>query len=87
MSFKQFIQGIRFNFPNFFAFLIVAACLSYFFWISGSTRASANHNIGEIKTALISIITLIVGYYFGSSKSSAKKDQTIQDMHETIKDQ
>jgi heme/copper-type cytochrome/quinol oxidase subunit 4 len=81
MSLKE-IQSIKFNFPNFIAFCIVTACFVYFFWISGD-KNSENHNIGEIKTALISIVMLIVGYYFGNSKNSVKKDETIQTMTET----
>lgn len=84
MSIKSIIDGVKFNFQNFFAFLIVACCFCYFFWISGNKAATNNHNIGEIKTALISLVMLVVGYYFGSSKSSARKDEVISDMQQTI---
>lgn len=76
------IKDIKFNFLNFFSFCILAACFFYFFWISGSKNPE-NHNIGEIKTALISLVTLIAGYHYGSSKNSVKKDETISQMSET----
>lgn len=79
---KSLFDGLKVNFINVVALLLLTACISYFFWISGIK--SENHNIGEIKTALINVVMLIVGYYFGSSKSSAKKDDTINTMQDTI---
>lgn len=76
---KKFFSETRFHFGNFLAFCVVTACFIYFFWVSGASREE-NHNVGEIKTACISIITMILGYYYGSNKGSTKKDETIQQL-------
>ena len=76
---NKFFSETKFNFANFLAFSVVTACFVYFFWVS-VPREQENRNIGEIKTACISIITLILGYYYGSTKGSTKKDETIQQL-------
>lgn len=81
---KELLNCIKINFNNLLALCILCVCFSYFFWISGSKVPETNHNIGEIKTAMISIVMLIVGFYFGSSKSSSKKDDTIQQMQNNL---
>jgi hypothetical protein len=72
-----------FTFSNILALLIVTACFVYFFWISGPSKQSENRDIGEVKTAMISVLTLVIGYYFGSNKSSATKDNRIESLQQT----
>lgn len=79
MSAIRFLENIKFNFPNFLAFCIVMGCFCYFFWVSSDKAALENHNVGEIKTAMIAIIMSIVGFYFGSSQSSKKDRETISE--------
>ena len=67
-----------YNFSNALALIIVLLCFIYFFWISYPSKQSANRDIGEVKTAMISLLTLVIGYYFGSNKSATIKDDKIE---------
>lgn len=67
------------TFSEFLMFFIVSSILVYFFMITIFPAAAGNNNTGEIKTALIATLTGIISYQFGSSKSSAKKDEAISD--------
>lgn len=62
--------------------IVVIVCSAYFFWISGTGKATQNHNIGEVKTALIAALMLVLNYWFGSSRGSATKDETIKNLKE-----
>lgn len=69
------------NFANVLAFYIVTACLFYFFYISSNNFPIALvKEISDIKIAMITIMTGIISYYFGSSKSSKDKAAIIEDM-------
>lgn len=74
---------IHFNFSNLLALVIVMGCFAFFFWICMPSKQSENRDIGEVKTALISVLTLVIGYYFGSTKGSAAKDVKIEEMTKT----
>lgn len=72
------LKSVKLQFLHILAILLVVLCFAYFFWISGKTHAEVeNHNVGEIKTAMISFVTMVLGYFFGSSRSSAKKDEAL----------
>lgn len=76
------LPNIKINFANFLAFMVVAACFTYFFYISSSKFPAAMiKDISDIKIAMITIVTGIISYYFGSSKSSKDKDEVIKDMN------
>ena len=65
----QWIKQIPFH--NFLATLIVLMCFGYFFYISSSHfPTSLLKDIGDIKIAMITMITGIIGYYFGSSNKN-----------------
>jgi heme/copper-type cytochrome/quinol oxidase subunit 4 len=80
--FKNFFEGMKYNFIDFFAFIVFGACLYYLFFISEKTTLSTN--VAEIKTAVIAIMMIIANYYWGSSKASSKKDDSINTMAKTI---
>lgn len=71
------MKDLKFNFSNTLSALITILIFAYFFTITLMPQVAQNNNIGEIKTALIATLTAIVGYQYGSSKSSANKDETI----------
>lgn len=75
-TFVQFIKGLHVS--NIIAIMVIIGCFSYFFYIS-STKLPADqvHTISDIKTGMISLVTMVCGYYFGSSKSSATKDESV----------
>lgn len=76
------LDKIKINFANFLAFCVVATCFVYFFYISSSRFPVAMiKEISDIKIAMITIVTGIISYYFGSSKSSKDKDEVIKDMN------
>ncbi|MDB5210207.1 MAG: hypothetical protein JWQ30_1034 [Sediminibacterium sp.] len=67
----------KFTFSEILMGIIVLMIFAFFFTITLMPQVAQNNNIGEIKTALISTLTAIIGYQYGSSKSSARKDETI----------
>jgi len=67
-------------FQNVMAIGILVACFIYFFWISSSEKATNNQHIGEIKILCASAVTLILQYYFGSSRGSLRNAETIRNM-------
>lgn len=70
------------TFTNLLALLIVLMCFGYFFYISSSSFPLALlKDIGDIKIAMITIVTGIMSYYFGSSKSSKDKSEIISGMN------
>lgn len=85
MSFKQFVDGIRFNFINFFAFWIFNICAGIWIVILFEKTARDNPHVAEIRTACQTIMVLVIGYFFGSSKSNSQKDQTINTVVEANK--
>lgn len=78
----KLFKDVKFNFINVLTLLLVLLCFVFFFWICSDRASEDNHNIGEVKTALINVLLLVIGYHFGSSRSSAKKDDTIHTMSE-----
>lgn len=77
----EWIKNIkfRFNFANFLAFYIVTFCMIFFFYISSNRFPVALvKEISDVKIALITVMTGIISYYFGSSKSSKEKDDIIK---------
>lgn len=78
MSIRTFIDGIRFNFVNFFAFWIFNCC--FFIWLVitlGKYYVDSPH-VAEIRNTCGNLALIIVGYFFGSAKASASKDETIK---------
>lgn len=71
------MKDIKFNFSNLLSALIVVLIFIYFFVITLVHPTDINNNAGEIKTALIGILATIAAYHWGSSKSSANKDEVI----------
>jgi hypothetical protein len=65
------------SFEQWLSIVVVSLIFAFFFLISFYPPEKLNSNIGEVKTALISILTMVVGYWFGSSRSSAKKDDAL----------
>lgn len=62
------LKGTKFN--NNLAIMAIILIFGYFFYIS-STRfpVSLMKDIGDIKMALINVLMIVMGYFFGSSKS------------------
>ena len=66
--------------PRILAYGVCLLCFagefSYFHW--GAPSNAAPELIGRILGTLDSALILVLGYYFGSSAGSARKDETIQ---------
>lgn len=75
MDLMQFIVGCSVM----FAFFMLLHALIYRHIPEGNADM-VNHAIGLIEGAVI----MVVGYYYGSSKGSAKKDETIKAKDEII---
>lgn len=58
------------NITSFLALLVV---------IGGGSLLAFNSN-SDVRTAAVSIVTLVLGFYFGSSSASKSKDDTINKM-------
>lgn len=67
----NFFKNLNFNFQHLLALIIVLTCFTYFFYISGGHFAQAqNNNVVDVKTAMISILTMVAMHYFRQEKKS-----------------
>ncbi len=66
------------------ASIILGSFIFYGFilWFYVQNKLGESNYISQILTALIALDSLVLAYYFGSSKSSASKDATIKSMQE-----
>jgi hypothetical protein len=90
MSFKQFIDGIKFNFINFFAFWVFNVCAAISMFIVLYDPSGKNVQLASIQSNNNNIILLLIGFFFGSSKSNSKKDDTISTVianNKTLRDE
>lgn len=71
MKQKQFISIL--------ALVVVILCFGYLGLVTFYPPAVTD-NLSEIKIAIISFLTIVLNYYFGSSHSSAVKSDMIQGM-------
>ena len=69
MSVREFLN--KTNIQALLAFMIV--CWGMFILAYASTT-------NDVKIAMVSFITIILNFYFGSSQNSQKKDDTISQM-------
>jgi len=69
MSVREFLN--KTNIQALLAFMIV--CWGMFILAYASTT-------NDVKIAMVSFITIILNFYFGSSQNSQKKDSTISQM-------
>lgn len=67
-------------FQNCLAAGTLIVCFTYFFWISSSSKATNNQHIGEIKILCASAVTLVLQYFFGSSKGGQRNSETIRQL-------
>lgn len=74
----------KWNFEQWLSIVIVILIFVFFYMISFYPPEKLNTNIGEVKTALISILTMVIGYWFGSSRSSAKKDEALSTTNKPV---
>lgn len=63
------------------AFALIVFCFGFFFTII-TMRLTPDQNTiaNNVSTALVSLITMVIGYFFGSSKSSSDKNETIKNL-------
>jgi hypothetical protein len=83
MSFKNFFENTRFNFVNFFAFTVFMICASIWLVIILLKSRVDNPHIAEIRTLTGNIVLLIIGFFFGASQSTKKKDETVDKVIES----
>lgn len=80
-------KDFRNLFADVFAVIIFLCCMTYFFWASfflPKDHKDFTH-IAEIKTAMITICTWVVGFYYGSVRGAKQKDDIIRDVTDTNK--
>lgn len=77
----KFLLNFKFSFANFLAMYVVTGIFSYFFYLSSNKFPVALlKDVGDIKIAMITILTGVISYYFGSSKGSKDKSDAINDL-------
>lgn len=61
---------------NALAIVVILLCFAFFFYISSSKFPTAlQNNISDLKIAMITMVTAIISYYFGASKSKPNEQQ------------
>jgi len=88
MSFdkEEITSKIQWSFTNILALLVVIISSTYFFWISfvlTKNEVKDNGSLNQITIVMVTLITLVLNYYFGSSNSSARQQQQITEMQKT----
>lgn len=76
---KKNFQG----FQNILAIIIIVFSFSFFMWIIhiySSQKLPESNIISQILSTVVVLASLVCSYYFGSSKTSAAKDDTINKM-------
>lgn len=68
------------SFHAFLSIYTITLMFIFFFWISYSDKATNNNHIGQIMTFLITIGSLIFGFWFGSSMSDKKKNEVMENL-------
>lgn len=69
---KQFSENIK----SILAIIIVLFCFGYFYLV-----AFFGVQNDQITIAIVGVLGVVIGYYFGSSQGSAKKQETIDAMN------
>lgn len=64
------------NVKSVLALMVIAFCFAYFMT---TTLADIKPN-DQIVIALVAFANVILGYYFGTTQGSAKKDETINEL-------
>lgn len=81
----------RVRFIHAFCIIIVGLCFAMLFYMLSSRFPDSKINMsGDIKMAVINLLTAVVMFWVGSSVSSSKKDETVTkliDQNKTIKDE
>ncbi len=79
MNILEFIKKIKFQ--TVFGLIIYATCFCYLWWLSSMAfkHSDTPKDISEIKMAVISLVSIIVGFFFGSSSGSKAKDEASKD--------
>lgn len=69
---------------NVLALIVIILCFGYFYYIS-SARFPINllKDISDLKIAMITMVTAIISYYFGSSKSKQEAQVQIENYNPT----
>ncbi len=72
---KKLLDQISFR--DVLTMFVVGCAMGFFYYVSGKQYATVqNNHVGEIKTAMISFVTMILGYHFGSSKQAGPSQKS-----------
>jgi hypothetical protein len=80
MRWPKFIDDMKF--PDFLALYIITICASTWIIILCFDFHDSTH-VAEIRTGSLAIVFAVVGFYYGASQGSKRKDEVIQDMAAT----
>lgn len=67
-------------FKHSLALILVGIAGGYLFYITTIPKTMRSEDVGEIKVAMITLLTLVANYFFGSSQGSARNAETIRNM-------
>lgn len=79
MNLKDLLTGFKKNFQELLTLIIVFLCFGMLTFIMLS-KDSTNPHVAEIRTVVGNILILCLGYWFGSSNGSKKKEEQITKM-------
>lgn len=80
MGVFRFFSDMKFNFVNFFAYSFFVAYVFLSAIIIIQDAHANNPHVAEIRNQIGNICLLIVGFYFGASKGSKQKDDSLQEV-------
>jgi hypothetical protein len=74
---SNFINSVRFNFVNFFAYSFFLAYVFLSAIIIIQDAHASNPHVSEIRNQIGNICLIIIGFYFGASKGGKEKDEAL----------
>lgn len=77
---KSFIESIKFNFINFFAYSIFVGYLGICIVIIILDTHATNPHVSEIRNQWGNLCLIVATFYFGANMLSKKKDDQLSDI-------
>lgn len=70
------MKSISDNIKSIIALIVVISAFSYFFIVAFTGIKADN----QVLIAIVGTLGIVIGYYFGTSQGSQKKDEIIQEL-------
>lgn len=78
MKFTEWMRNVKVEHVMSIFILLIAFSFLYFF-SSSKLPADKISLVGDIKMTMLTIVTLIVNYYFGPSRTKGKENETTKE--------